>query len=197
MLAIFASDKRNNMNINPKKSKIMKRIIQTAVIALVCLVTFQVSVFADNDKPISVTQLPATAQQTIKKYLPNEGKIFTDDTFTNISTSFYVSEIVREKILRLTKEEVPHSVTCYLEKMDQDKDKVHLQVLIVVDRDNLKKILIGKNGSLIKKVGIEARRDLEEYFQKRVYLETYVKTIENWRDRQKYLKELGLDELDS
>ena len=135
--------------------------------------------------------------QTIKKYLPNEGKIFTDDTFTNISTSFYVSEIVREKILRLTKEEVPHSVTCYLEKMDQDKDKVHLQVLIVVDRDNLKKILIGKNGSLIKKVGIEARRDLEEYFQKRVYLETYVKTIENWRDRQKYLKELGLDELDS
>lgn len=72
MLAIFASDKRNNMNINPKESKIMKRIIQTAVIALVCLVTFQVSVFADNDKPISVTQLPATAQQTIKKYFANK-----------------------------------------------------------------------------------------------------------------------------
>ena len=99
--------------------------------------------------------------------------------------------------MRLTKEEVPHSVTCYLEKMDQDKDKVHLQVLVVVDRDNLKKILIGKNGSMMKRVGMEARQDLEEYFQKRVYLETYVKTIENWRDKQKYLKELGLDELDS
>ena len=81
--------------------------------------------------------------------------------------------------------------------MDQDKDKVHLQVLVVVDRDNLKKILIGKNGSMMKRVGMEARQDLEEYFQKRVYLETYVKTIENWRDKQKYLKELGLDELDS
>lgn len=71
MLATFASDKRNNMNINSKKSKIMKRIIQTAVIALVCLVTFQVSVHADNNKPISMTQLPSTAQQTIKKYFSN------------------------------------------------------------------------------------------------------------------------------
>lgn len=135
--------------------------------------------------------------KTIKDYLPNEGKIFEDDTFTNISTNFYVSEIVREKVLRKTHDEVPHSVTCYVEKIDYNKDKVHIQVLIVVDRDSLKKIIIGKNGQMIKDIGIDARKDLEEYFGKTVYLETYVKTIDNWRDREKYLKELGLSELDS
>lgn len=135
--------------------------------------------------------------KTIKDYLPNEGKIFEDDTFTNISTNFYVSEIVREKVLRKTHDEVPHSVTCYVEKIDYDKDKIHIQVLIVVDRDSLKKIIIGKNGQMIKDIGIDARKDLEEYFGKTVYLETYVKTIDNWRDREKYLKELGLSELDS
>lgn len=135
--------------------------------------------------------------KTIKDYLPNEGKIFEDDTFTNISTNFYVSEIVREKVLRKTHDEVPHSVTCYVEKIDYDKDKIHIQVLIVVDRDSLKKIIIGKNGQMIKDIGIDARKDLEEYFGKTVYLETFVKTIDNWRDREKYLKELGLSELDS
>ena len=135
--------------------------------------------------------------KVIKNYLPNEGKIFEDDTFTNISTNFYVSEIVREKVLRKTREEVPHSVTCYVEKIDYDKDKVHIQVLIVVDRDSLKKIIIGKNGGMIKEIGIDARNDLEEYFGKTVYLETFVKTIKNWRDKEKYLKELGLSELDS
>lgn len=135
--------------------------------------------------------------KTIKNYLPNEGKIFEDDTFTNISTNFYISEIVREKVLRKTREEVPHSVTCYVEKIDYDKDKVHIQVLIVVDRDSLKKIIIGRNGQMIKEIGIDARGDLEEYFGKTVYLETYVKTIKNWRDKEKYLKELGLSELDN
>ena len=133
--------------------------------------------------------------KTIKDYLPNEGKIFEDDTFTNISTNFYVSEIVREKVLRKTHDEVPHSVTCYVEKIDYDKDKIHIQVLIVVDRDSLKKIIIGKNGQMIKDIGIDARKDLEEYFGKTVYLETYVKTIDNWRDREKYLKELCMSEL--
>lgn len=135
--------------------------------------------------------------KVLKNYLPNEGKIFEDDTFTNISTNFYISEIVREKVLRKTREEVPHAVTCYVEKVDYKKDKVHIQVLIVVDRDSLKKIIIGHNGQMIKEIGIDARQDLEEYFGKTVYLETFVKTINNWRDREKYLKELGLDELES
>lgn len=133
---------------------------------------------------------------TIKKYLPNEGKIFEDDTFTNISTSFYVSEIIREKVLRLTKEEVPHAVTCLVEKIEYAKGKVIINAVIIVDRDSLKKIIIGKNGSMLKRIGMEAREDLEEYFGKTVYLENFVKTIDNWRDRDRYLKELGLDDLE-
>lgn len=135
--------------------------------------------------------------KTIKKYLPNEGKVFEDDTFTNISTNFYVSEIVREKVLRKTREEVPHSVTCVVEKKIEEKDKVIIQATIIVDRDSIKKIIVGKNASMLKDIGIDARSDLEEYFNKKVYLELFVKTIDNWRDKEKYLKELGLDELDS
>ena len=135
--------------------------------------------------------------KTIKNYLPNEGKIFEDDTLTNISTKFYISEIVREKVLELTKDEVPHSVSTIVEEFHEKDDKVVVRILIIVDRDSLKKIIIGKNGSMIKEIGILARRDLEEYFNKKVYLETFVKTLKNWREKEKYLQELGIDELDS
>lgn len=134
--------------------------------------------------------------KTIKVYLPNEGKFFEDDTLTNISTKFYISEIVREKVLELTKDEVPHSVSTIVEEFHEEKEKVIVRVLIIVDRDSLKKIIIGKNGSMIKEIGILARKDLEEYFNKKVYLETFVKTLKNWREKEKYLQELGIDELD-
>ncbi len=134
--------------------------------------------------------------KTIKNYLPNDGKIFEDETFTNISTNFYISEIIREKVLRKTREEVPHSVTCIVEKKIEENDKVIIQAAIIVDRDSIKKIIVGKNASMLKDIGIDARCDLEEYFGKKVYLELFVKTIKNWRDREKYLKELGLDELE-
>lgn len=134
--------------------------------------------------------------KTIKKYMPNEGKIFEDDTFTNISTDFYISEIIREKVLRKTRQEVPHSVTCLVEKRIEEKDKVIIQGLIIVDRDSIKKIIVGKNANMLKSIGIDARCDLEEYFGKKVYLELFVKTIDSWREKEKYLKELGLDDLE-
>ncbi len=133
---------------------------------------------------------------TIKNYLPNEGKIFEDDTFTNISTNFYISEIIREKVLRKTRQEVPHSVTCLVEKKIEQKDKVIIQATIIVDRESIKKIIVGKNASMLKSIGIDARVDLEEYFGKKVYLDLFVKVIENWRDREKYFNELGLDDLE-
>lgn len=135
--------------------------------------------------------------KTIKNYLPNEGKIFEDETFTNISTNFYISEIIREKVLRKTREEVPHSVTCLVEKKVEEKDKVVIQAVIIVDRESIKKIIVGKNASMLKNIGIEARIDLEEYFGKKVYLELFVKVIKNWREKEKYLKELGLDDLEN
>lgn len=135
--------------------------------------------------------------KTIKNYLPNEGKIFEDETFTNISTDFYISEIVREKVLRKTRQEVPHSVTCLVEKKIEEKEKVIIQVVIIVDRESIKKIIVGKNASMLKSIGMDARTDLEEYFGKKVYLDLFVKVIENWKEKDKYLKELGLDALDS
>ncbi len=134
---------------------------------------------------------------TIQKYLPNEGKIFEDNTFTNISTDFYIGEIIREKVLRKTREEVPHAVTCVVEKRVEKKEKVIIHATIIVDRDSIKKIIVGKNASMLKSIGIDARLDLEEYFQKRVYLDLFVKVIENWRERESYLKELGLDDLEN
>ncbi|MDD6223910.1 MAG: GTPase Era [bacterium] len=134
--------------------------------------------------------------KTIKNYLLTEGKIFEDDTFTNISTNFYISEIIREKVLRKTKQEVPHSVTCLVEKKIEEQDKVIIQATIIVDRESIKKIIVGKNASMLKSIGIDARIDLEGYFNKKVYLELFVKVIKKWREKEKYLKELGLDNLE-
>ena len=133
---------------------------------------------------------------SIKKYLPSSEKIFSDDDLTNVSTRFILSEFVREKVLELTYNEVPHTVTCYVENYEEDKKLVHVQVLIVVDRENFKKIIIGKNGSLLKEISTRARLDMENFLGKKVFLETYVKTLKNWRDQEKYFIELGLKDED-
>lgn len=135
--------------------------------------------------------------KTLKKYLPNDFKYYEDDFITNQPRSLIITERVREKVLHMTTDEIPHSVTCVLEEYDEEENIINIGVLIVVDRDNLKKIIIGKNGSMLKRIGTEARIDLEEYFNKKVYLSLYVKTIKSWRDRENFLGELGLkDDLD-
>ena len=132
--------------------------------------------------------------KVIKEYLKDNIKYFDDSMITNRSMQFMIAETVREKILWLTKEEVPHSVTCVVEKIVKDKDKNIINVAIIVDRDALKKIIIGKGGSMIKKIGTLARKDLEEILGTKVYLELYVKTIEKWRDREKYLTEFNFND---
>lgn len=131
---------------------------------------------------------------SLKQYLPREGLLYSKGEVTNISPSFAISEIVREKLLINTFEEVPHSISCLVESMEEFDDYYEIKVLIVVDRQSLKKIIIGKNGSMLKKIGIAARVEIEELLAKKVYLETYVKVIEDWRDKDYYLKELGLDD---
>lgn len=135
-----------------------------------------------------------TLINVIKDYLPDNIKYFEDNMITNRSVQFMIAETVREKILWLTKEEVPHSVTCVTEKVIKDKDKNIINVAIIVDRDALKKIIIGKGGSMIKKIGTLAREDLEKTLGTKIYLELYVKTIEKWRDREKYLSEFNFND---
>lgn len=137
-----------------------------------------------------------TLLNVIKKYLTDTVRYFDDDAITTSTLNFLVSEFVREKIFRMTEEEIPHSITCITSKYEELSKIVNITVDIIVDRDSIKKIIIGKQGSLLKAVGIEARKDIEELIGKQVYLELYVKTIKNWRDKEKYLNELGFNEKD-
>jgi GTP-binding protein Era len=132
----------------------------------------------------------------IKKELPESEKIYSEEDLTNVTTRFIMAEFVREKVLELTRDEIPHTVTCYVENYEEDDEVVHIQVLIVVDRDNIKKIIIGKQGSMLKEIGTRARIDMEKFLGKKVFLETYVKTLKNWRDQEKYFIELGLKDED-
>ena len=132
----------------------------------------------------------------IKKKLDDSERIFSEEDLTNVTTRFIMAEFVREKVLELTHDEIPHTVTCYVENYEEDDKVVHIQVLIVVDRDNIKKIIIGKQGSMLKEIGTRARHDMENFLGKKVFLETYVKTLKNWRDQEKYFLELGLKDED-
>lgn len=135
-----------------------------------------------------------TLLKVIKMHLTDTMRYFDEDTITTSTLNFLASEFVREKIFRMTEEEIPHSVTCITSKFEEKSKIINITVDIIVDRDSIKKIIIGKQGSLLKAVGIEARKDIENLVGKQVYLELYVKTIKNWRDREKYLNELGFNE---
>jgi len=126
--------------------------------------------------------------------LPDNIKYFDDNTYTNVDNVFMISEFIREKVLELTNEEVPHSTTCIVENIEEDDEVVTIDATIIVDRENLKKIIIGKNGSMIKEIGTRARKDIENLLNKRVYLDLYVKVITKWRDRDKILNEIGFKE---
>lgn len=128
--------------------------------------------------------------KAIKKHLKDDIKYFEDDTITNMDENFMISEIIREKVLNLTKEEVPHSVTCLVENIEFKKGIADINALIIVDRKNLKKIIIGKNGSMLKRIGTLARTNIESYLNMKVYLQLYVKTIENWKNKEELFNSL-------
>ena len=132
----------------------------------------------------------------IKKRLDDMDAIYSEEELTNVSTRFIMAEFVREKILELTHDEIPHTVTCYVESYEETKKLIHIQVLIVVDRENIKKIIIGRQGLKLKEISTRARKDMEAFLGKKVFLETYVKTLKNWRDEEKYFLELGLKDED-
>ena len=133
---------------------------------------------------------------TIKSYLDEGELLFDNDLYTDSSIRFMVSEIIREKIFRKTNEEVPYTVTVLIENYEENKTRVLINACIIVERDGIKGIILGKQGSMIKEIGIEAREDIERLVNKRVQLELYVKVVNNWRDRDKYLTEFGFDKKD-
>ncbi len=125
--------------------------------------------------------------KVISKYLTDDIKYYDDNTITNTTTTFRIEELIREKILNNTREEVPHAVTCIVEDMSVDKNVIDIIASIIVDRENLKKILIGSKGNMIKKIGTTARKEIETILNKKVYLDLQVKVIPNWRDKDNFL----------
>ena len=129
--------------------------------------------------------------KVLKNYLPDNVRYFMDGETTTAEMDFRLSEIVREKIFIHTNDEVPHSISCKLIGYEETEKIAKVYVDIIVDRDSLRKIIVGHNGSMIKTIGYEARIDMEGLLGKKVYLELYCKTIKKWREKEKYIKDLG------
>ena len=150
----------------------------------------------DEIIPISAKKMDNVDRliNVLKSKLTDNIKYYDEDMYTDKPVNFMVSELIREKILDLTFEEVPHSVSVIVDAMEYSANSVNIQATIVVDRENLKAILVGKNGSMIKKIGTRARMEIELLLNKKVYLELFVKVIPKWRDREKFLNEIGYEE---
>lgn len=127
----------------------------------------------------------------IVELLPEGQPYFGTDALTDKPARFFVTEIIREKILLNYDKEVPYSVEVIVEKFEEKENSIHIMAVIYVERDSQKGILIGKGGSMLKKVGTEARKDIEAFFGKSVYLEMFVKVEPNWRNRENKLKSFG------
>lgn len=135
--------------------------------------------------------------EVIKNYLPDQVKYYEDNKqVTNKLIDFLIAEIIREKVFMLTDEEVPHSTTCIVESIELGKTSNTINASIIVDRDSLKKIIIGKQGSKIKEIGSLARVEIEELMGKKIYLDLFVKTVKKWRDKDKYLSEFGYNDFE-
>ncbi|HJC35525.1 MAG TPA: GTPase Era [Candidatus Merdibacter merdavium] len=132
--------------------------------------------------------------RVIDSYLQEGVKYFPDDMVSDHGESFRIAEIIREKILFRTEEEVPHSIAVVIENREEDDTQIFLQAMVIVERPTQKSILIGKQGSMIRSIRIAAQRELRQMLGKRVQLELYVRVEENWRNRESKLRQFGYDE---
>lgn len=149
--------------------------------------------------PISVLQGNNVNElmEALIEALPEGPQYYPADQITDHPEYFVVSELIREKILQLTQEEIPHSVAVTVDKMQKDEfDKVHVYANIIVERKSQKGIIIGKGGRLLKEIGTRARRDIQQLLGNKVYLELWVKVEKDWRKRKSNLQEYGYKDTD-
>ena len=133
----------------------------------------------------------ANLMDRIVELLPAGEPYFGKDALTDKPARFFVTEIIREKILTLYDKEIPYSVEVIVEKFEEKENSIHIMAVIYVERDSQKGIIIGHQGSKIKQVGMEARKDIEKFFDKSVFLELFVKVEPNWRNRENKLRSFG------
>lgn len=160
--------------------------------------TYRVKLDFDEIVPISALQGNNinTLIEQIVKYLPVGPQYYPSDQVTDHPERFIVSELIREKALHLTREEVPHSIAVVIEQMKrrENSETVYIGATIIVERSSQKGIIIGKNGSMLKEIGKLARADIEALLGSKVYLELWVKVQKDWRNRSTYLRDFGFRE---
>ena len=127
----------------------------------------------------------------IVELLPESPPYFGKDALTDRSSRFFVTEIIREKILMTYDKEVPYATQAIVEKFDESDNSIHIMAVIYVERDSQKGIIIGHQGKMLKRVGTLARKDIEKFFEKKVFLELYVKVEKDWRNQENKLRAFG------
>ncbi|MDB5120941.1 MAG: GTP-binding protein Era-like-protein [Sphingobacteriales bacterium] len=147
---------------------------------------FAVSALHDHNVP--------AVMQFIMDNLPEHPAYYDKDTLTDKSERFFVSEIIREKIFKLYEKEIPYSTEVIITSFKDEPKIIRISSEIIVERDSQKNIIIGTSGEMLKKVGTYARKDMEEFLQKKVFLEMFVKVIPDWRNRKNYLQRFGYED---
>jgi GTP-binding protein Era len=134
--------------------------------------------------------------EQIKAYLPEGPHYYPADQVTDHPERFIISELIREKALHLTREEIPHSLAVVIDKMErrENKDVIHVMATVIVERDSQKGIVIGKQGKMLKEIGQRARADIENLLGSKVYLELWVKVQKDWRNKMSQLRDFGFNE---
>ncbi|WP_026905248.1 GTPase Era [Pedobacter glucosidilyticus] len=178
MILINKIDESNQDQVEEKISYWREKLNPDAIIGISALHQYNV------DK----------VMQYIVEKLPVHPPYYEKDELTTRSERFFVSEMIREKIFKLYKKEIPYSTEVIVTSFKESKEIIRISAEIVVERDSQKNIIIGPAGSMLKRVGTYARQDMEEFLQKKVFLEMFVKVIPDWRNRENYLKSFGYSE---
>lgn len=130
---------------------------------------------------------------TVLQFLPEHPAYYDKEDLTDRTQKFFVSEIIREKIFNNYQKEIPYSTEVIIKSFKEEETITRISAEIIVERDSQKNILIGKGGSMLKKVGTEARKDIEKFLDQKVFLETFVKVLPDWRSKKNYLKSFGYE----
>jgi GTP-binding protein Era len=153
-----------------------------------------------NGKSYSKKVIPVSAKENrhkedilknILEFLPEGEKFYEEDEITDLSTRFFVSELIREKIFELFEEEIPYQTTVIVQEFKEKTTLVKIRAEIIVYRETQKAIILGEGGKMIKKLGTASREEIEKFLNQKVFLELFVKVREKWREREDYLREFG------
>ena len=206
-IILFVTDINEKYDENDVLEKLAKTTSPIAVIinkidkSTEDLVKEKIAYWEETMKPRAVFAVSAlhdhnvpAVMQFIMDNLPEHPAYYDKDTLTDRNERFFVSEIIREKVFKLYEKEIPYSTEVIITGFKDEPKIIRISSEIIVERDSQKNIIIGKAGEMLKKVGTYARKDMEVFLQKKVFLEMFVKVIPDWRNRKNYLKSFGYED---